>query len=38
MTTPAATRNPLLALVEQGQSVWYDYLRRSLLTSGELRA
>ena len=36
MTTPAATRNPLLALVEQGQSVWYDYLRRSLLTSGEL--
>jgi transaldolase / glucose-6-phosphate isomerase len=36
MTTPAATRNPLLALIEQGQSVWYDYLRRSLLTSGEL--
>jgi transaldolase/glucose-6-phosphate isomerase len=36
VTTPAATGNPLLALVEQGQSVWYDYLRRSLLTSGEL--
>lgn len=36
MTAPAATGNPLLALAEQGQSVWYDYLRRSLLTSGEL--
>ncbi len=36
MTTPAATRNPLLELVQQGQSVWYDYLRRSLITSGEL--
>jgi transaldolase/glucose-6-phosphate isomerase len=36
MTAPAVTRNPLLQLVDQGQSVWYDYLRRSLLTSGEL--
>jgi transaldolase / glucose-6-phosphate isomerase len=36
LTTPAATGNPLLALAEQGQSVWYDYLRRSLMTSGEL--
>jgi transaldolase / glucose-6-phosphate isomerase len=36
MTTPAATKNPLLALTEQGQSVWYDYLRRSLISSGEL--
>jgi transaldolase/glucose-6-phosphate isomerase len=37
MTTRAATRNPLLALLECGQSVWYDYLRRSLITSGELK-
>jgi transaldolase/glucose-6-phosphate isomerase len=29
--------NPLLALTELGQSVWLDYIRRSLLTSGELR-
>jgi transaldolase / glucose-6-phosphate isomerase len=36
MTTPVATGNPLLALLAQGQSVWYDYLRRSLITSGEL--
>ena len=36
MTTPVTKRNPLLGLVEQGQSVWYDYLRRSLLTWGEL--
>jgi transaldolase / glucose-6-phosphate isomerase len=36
MSAPAVTENPLLALVELGQSVWYDYLRRSLITSGEL--
>ena len=36
MTTPTATKNPLLALIDEGQSVWYDYLRRSLITSGEL--
>jgi transaldolase len=30
-------RNPLLALVDQGQSVWLDFIRRQLLTSGELR-
>ncbi|MGQ9897763.1 MAG: bifunctional transaldolase/phosoglucose isomerase [Acidobacteriota bacterium] len=29
--------NPLQALREQGQSPWLDYIRRSLLTSGELR-
>lgn len=28
--------NPLAALREQGQAVWLDYLRRGLLTSGEL--
>jgi transaldolase/glucose-6-phosphate isomerase len=29
--------NPLLALQVYGQSVWLDYIRRSLITSGELR-
>ena len=28
--------NPIQALHEQGQSVWLDYIRRALLTSGEL--
>ncbi|MFQ5695342.1 MAG: transaldolase, partial [Terriglobia bacterium] len=28
--------NPLRKLQQQGQSVWLDYIRRSLLTSGEL--
>jgi transaldolase len=31
------TQNPLLALQELGQSVWLDYIRRDLITSGELR-
>ena len=31
--------NPLVALGQQyGQSPWYDYIRRSLITSGELQA
>lgn len=29
--------NPLRALYERGQSVWLDYIRRSLITSGELQ-
>jgi transaldolase/glucose-6-phosphate isomerase len=29
--------NPLVALQEYGQSVWLDYIRRSLITSGELQ-
>jgi transaldolase / glucose-6-phosphate isomerase len=29
-------KNPLIELAEQGQSVWYDYIRRSLISSGEL--
>jgi transaldolase len=29
--------NPLLRLGELGQSIWYDYITRDLLTSGELR-
>jgi transaldolase len=28
--------NPLKALTDLGQSVWYDYIRRDLYTSGEL--
>jgi len=41
MTTPALSipkgPNPLRGLSEFGQSVWLDYIRRSLLTSGELK-
>jgi transaldolase len=29
--------NPLLELGKQGQSVWLDYMKRSLITSGELK-
>jgi transaldolase/glucose-6-phosphate isomerase len=36
MSTVAPARNPLLELLAQGQSVWYDYIRRSMITSGEL--
>ena len=28
--------NPLKELHEQGQSLWYDNIRRQLITSGEL--
>src|SRR5271157_5392492 len=31
-----ATMNPLKALQEYGQSVWLDFIRRNLLSSGEL--
>ena len=41
MTTPALSipkeANPLRGLSDFGQSVWLDYIRRSLITSGELR-
>ena len=30
------TLKPIAALETQGQSVWLDYIRRSLLTSGQL--
>ncbi|MGE5323663.1 MAG: bifunctional transaldolase/phosoglucose isomerase [Actinomycetota bacterium] len=33
----AATKNPLLQLKDIGQSVWLDYIRRNLFTSGELQ-
>ena len=35
-TTPAAV-NPLQELGKYGQSVWLDYIRRSLISSGELQ-
>jgi transaldolase/glucose-6-phosphate isomerase len=34
---PAAAANPVRALQTFGQSVWLDYLSRSLLTSGEFQ-
>jgi transaldolase / glucose-6-phosphate isomerase len=41
MTTAALSipkeANPLRGLSDFGQSVWLDYIRRSLITSGELR-
>src|SRR5215813_6512431 len=41
MTTPALSipkeTNPLRSLADFGQSVWLDYIRRSLITSGELK-
>ena len=33
---PTANHNPLVRLGELGQSVWYDYITRDLLVSGEL--
>src|SRR5579875_731911 len=33
----AKTENPLKELAEYGQSIWLDYIRRNLLTSGELQ-
>jgi hypothetical protein len=29
--------NPLLKIQEFGQSIWLDYIRRSMITSGELK-
>ncbi|MGH2364205.1 MAG: transaldolase family protein, partial [Chloroflexota bacterium] len=29
--------NPLIDLQKEGQSVWYDNIRRGLITSGELK-
>jgi transaldolase/glucose-6-phosphate isomerase len=41
MTTPQGrepqkSQNPLKALISFGQSVWLDYIRRSLISTGEL--
>ncbi|HET6933801.1 MAG TPA: bifunctional transaldolase/phosoglucose isomerase, partial [Candidatus Angelobacter sp.] len=35
--TKSAGVNPLLELQKQGQSIWLDYIRRNLITSGELK-
>jgi transaldolase len=32
----SASENPLLRLAELGQSLWYDYITRDLMTSGQL--
>jgi len=37
VTTSAATANPLQELHKFGQSPWLDYIRRSLITGGELK-
>jgi transaldolase/glucose-6-phosphate isomerase len=36
-STKAAGQNPLLLLQKFGQSVWLDFIRRNLITSGELK-
>jgi transaldolase / glucose-6-phosphate isomerase len=35
-SVPKQTENPLKALNRYGQSVWLDYIRRSLISTGEL--
>jgi transaldolase / glucose-6-phosphate isomerase len=37
MITAQATTNPFQSLQSYRQSVWLDYIRRSLITSGELQ-
>lgn len=37
LTKVITMENPLNALQNYGQSVWFDYIRRSLITSGELQ-
>jgi len=36
-TAPLKTTNPLQELSKYGQSAWLDYIRRSLIASGELK-
>src|ERR687898_270845 len=36
MTATSMTGSRMAALLEQGQSIWLDYLRRGMLRSGEL--
>ena len=38
MATKTLTSNPLMELQAQGQSVWYDNIRRGLISSGELQS
>ncbi len=35
--TPPKTMNPIRELSKYGQSAWLDYIRRSLISSGELK-
>jgi transaldolase/glucose-6-phosphate isomerase len=37
VSSKTSQQNPLLLLGQMGQSIWLDYIRRSLITSGELR-
>ncbi|MHB8629823.1 MAG: transaldolase [Aggregatilineales bacterium] len=37
MTTKSVKNNPLKQLEALGQSIWLDYIRRDLMTSGKLR-
>jgi transaldolase len=37
MTTPTIVENPLKQLTRFGQSIWLDYIRRDLMTGGELK-
>jgi len=37
MTTPTIVENPLKQLTRFGQSIWLDYIRRDLMTTGELK-
>ena len=37
MKSERTMKNPLQSLQDLGQSVWLDYLRRSLISSGELK-
>ncbi len=36
-TATTSQQNPLLQLQQFGQSIWLDYIRRNLITSGELQ-
>jgi transaldolase/glucose-6-phosphate isomerase len=37
LETSKATKNPLKELLSYGQSMWLDYIRRDLFTTGQLR-
>jgi transaldolase len=37
MTTPTSVENHLKQLTRFGQSIWLDYIRRDLMSSGELK-
>ena len=36
-TLAVEKKNPLRAVAQLGQSIWLDYIRRTLITSGELK-